>query len=173
MPNTATAPQNPPTMPTGKQVILVKAQETPWFVWLGLLVGGYLILHKSQSTQDAEDGRKRNQLRTELYGGAWTFAPPADPAAVLQAIQARQSTLVAVAKALKDAKGIFNDDESAVLSAFRNLRSRYEVKTMADGFAQGYGPDLGIATLGQWLDGFLTDENWGPIVRLINSMPVY
>jgi hypothetical protein len=78
-----------------------------------------------------------------------------------------------VAALIQDAKGAWNDDEDAAMSAFRQLRSLYEVLWVNKTFSYLF-PDAAFApTLGEWLDSFLSDAEWGRIVQYLRTLPKY
>lgn len=70
-----------------------------------------------------------------------------------------------------NAKGfmsIFNDNESAVYAAFRDLRNKIQVAQVAQGFSSRYSKDLY-----QFLRDMLSDSEMNEVLDIITAKPDY
>jgi hypothetical protein len=67
-----------------------------------------------------------------------------------------------------NAKGFFNDDESTILVAFRDLRNKIQVAQVAQGFSLRYSKDLY-----QFLRDMLSDSEMNEVLDIINAKPDY
>jgi hypothetical protein len=67
-----------------------------------------------------------------------------------------------------NAKGFFNDDESTILVAFRDLRNKIQVAQVAQGFSLRYSKDLY-----QFLRDMLSDSEMNEVLDIITAKPDY
>lgn len=67
-----------------------------------------------------------------------------------------------------NAKGFFNDDESTILAAFRDLRNKIQVAQVAQGFSLRYSKDLY-----QFLRDMLSDSEMNEVLDIITAKPDY
>ena len=142
----------------------------PWYAWLILTAGGYMLLKSVGSSLGDLVAQRRGKM-WELYDRNRAF-PGVTPARISAMIQ-RAPELGRMAVELKEAAGTFNDNEDAVYSVFRQLRSRYELYWLNKTFSYTY-PTASLAPqLGGFLDGILSDDEWIPIVRAVEPLPTF
>lgn len=72
-----------------------------------------------------------------------------------------------LAQQLKKAKGIFNDDESAVYSVFRIVKTQTQISQVAKVFF-----DLTGRELVSFLESFMNEKELAKIYELVNGLPV-
>lgn len=135
-----------------------------------LFFGGRAILQKLGIVQTASDQAaametqaQMQQLSTGNYfdpdywrtGGAGTL---------LLTVGAAQN----YAAILKNAKGILNDDESAVYGVFQSLKTRSQVSFLAMVFFQQYGQSM----LG-FLQSFLNESEMTTVAKITNKLPAF
>lgn len=135
-----------------------------------LFFGGRAILQKLGIVQTASDQAaametqaQMQQLSTGNYfdpdywrtGGSGTL---------LLTVGAAQN----YAAILKNAKGIFNDDEAAVYGVFQSLKTRSQVSFLAMVFFQQYGQSM----LG-FLQSFLNESEMTTVAKITNKLPAY
>lgn len=71
------------------------------------------------------------------------------------------------AKIIHDAKGYFNDDESAVYGVFRALKTKTQISSLSKGFFDLYKTDL----FG-YLQNFLNLNEMGIVAEICNKLPI-
>ena len=135
-----------------------------------LFFGGRAILQKLGIVETASDQAaaletqaQMQQLSTGNYfdpdywrtGGAGTL---------LLTVGAAQN----YAAILKNAKGVFNDDESAVYGVFQSLKTRSQVSFLAMVFFQQYGQSM----LG-FLQSFLNETEMTTVAKITNKLPAF
>lgn len=135
---------------------------------LGLLAGGALVLQKFGllPSKESRDQDKALQELDELAAFKRNYAQ-----SIAKGRKARQILLttpkaLAVAGMLKRAKGIFNDDESAVYSAFKELKTQSQLAQVAQVFFKEY--DLNLL---EFLNTFLNDKERARVFNLVKSLP--
>jgi hypothetical protein len=135
---------------------------------IGLLLGGGLVLQKFGLLPSAESKAQDKALEQldELAAFKRGYA-----ATIAKGRPARQVLLtaakaLAVAAMLKKAKGIFNDDESAVYSAFKEFKTQSQLAQVAQVFIQEYNTNLL-----EYLNTFLNDKERARVYSLINKLP--
>jgi len=69
---------------------------------------------------------------------------------------------------LKEAKGLFNDDEAAVLGIFQNMKTKSQVSYLSDVFQTIYGVSL-VA----FLLNFLSEDEFNQVAKIVNGLPDY
>lgn len=72
----------------------------------------------------------------------------------------------ALAARIKKAKGIFNDDELAVYSAFKTVRNKAQVSQLAETFQREYGMDLV-----EFLRDFMNEKELARVFDLVEILP--
>lgn len=70
-------------------------------------------------------------------------------------------------KIIYDAKGIFNDDESAVYGVFRALKCKTQISSLAKGFFDMYKTDLYA-----FLENVFNLEELGQLSEICNKLPI-
>jgi hypothetical protein len=119
----------------------------------GLLVGGYFvvraILQKLNIVDKPEDKAAKDKAAKDLkeqervlniWAGTINLAktlPKNKKAQILTKVGAES-----YAKQIKDAFGIFNDDEQKVFSVFRNIRFQTQIASLVDAYNRLYRKDL-------------------------------
>lgn len=92
------------------------------------------------------------------------------------ALLIRVATAKDYAKRIYDAMGYFTDDEAAVVSVFRLLRTQSQVSFLSDVFQQTYGTDL-IEFLkkgkGIMPEAGLNNDELSEIINIVNKLPKY
>jgi len=138
---------------------------------VGLLLGGGLVLQKF-GLLPSMDSIKNEKAASEL-----DKLPELRPGyAKKQAAEMgykKYSTMLlkpagalAVAAQLKRAKGIVNDDELGVYSAFKAVRYKTQVSQVAEVFKREYNLDLL-----EYLRTFLNDKELARVSSLIDGLP--
>lgn len=140
----------------------------PWYAWLILTAGGYFLLRSVGSSLGDLVAQRRGKL-WQLYDRNRGLAD-ATPAQ-LDAVRKRIPEISRMAVELKEAAGTFDDNEDAVYSAFRQLRSRYELLWLNKTFSYSFDNPSSAPQLGAFLDGILSDDEWIPIVRAVEPLP--
>lgn len=135
---------------------------------VGLLLGGGLVLQKFGLLPSAESKAQEKAIEQldELAAFKRGYA-----AAIAKGRPARQILLttpkaLAVAAMLKKAKGIFNDNESAVYSAFKEFKTQSQLAQVAQVFFQEYNSNLL-----EFLNTFLNDKERARVYSLIKNLP--
>jgi hypothetical protein len=82
-----------------------------------------------------------------------------------------------LAKRIYDALGVFSDDESAIFSVFRQLKSQSQVSYLAEYFGQKYKSDL-LDYLKRGYSSFnpasgLSAEELQIVLNIVNNLPKY
>lgn len=75
---------------------------------------------------------------------------------------------VAVAQQLKKAKGIFNDNESAVYSVFRTIEYQSQVSQVAAEFLK---LTKGVELL-TYLESFMNEKELAAVAAIVNKLPI-
>lgn len=151
------------------------AEMKDWSIAAAVVAGGGALLWWFLKT-DSRELRYDIPELWERIVPAYNDAPAADR----QSVQNRLPVLTGYAKKIADAPGFVNDNEQAVVSVFKLLRSRYELFWMAKLFQSGPPvPSLGVfegpgnPNLGEFLDAFLDGSDWDQVVDLIADLPKY
>lgn len=144
---------------------------------LGVL--GLVLISKVSAlfgpSQDEKDGQRRRAFRVlydrtvELGAGPLPAATVAD----LDVEEARANLLGRAGVVIQEAKGLLNDNEGSVVAAFSSLGSLYDVLWLNKTFSYLFPAPSFAPTIGEYLDGFLSDEDWGPVVRILDRLPKY
>lgn len=66
-----------------------------------------------------------------------------------------------------NAKGFFNDDESAVYGVFRALKSKTQISYLSEWFFYTYKQDLKA-----YLQSFLNENEFGNVATICNKLPI-
>lgn len=150
-------------------------------VWTLIAVGVLLVLDRMFKgvtdlfTDEAAANANRKGEFPELWdrnAPLFNDATPADLAAVRK--PERLAAIGTAAAMIKNAPGLVNDNEAAVLGAFRMLHSRYEILFMNIGLGGLLpGGTRYSQSLGAYLDGFLDDATWSAIVDYLSTLPKY
>lgn len=107
----------------------------------------------------------------ELYDRSRPF--PNATLANLNAVRARNNEIARIAVEIMDAAGTFNDNEGAIVAAFRQLRSRYEIYWLNRTFSYLFDRPEVAPQLGAWLDARIDDGEWIPILSTLNTLPAF
>lgn len=142
----------------------------PWFGWLALAGAAYFAINRVTASIEEVVAQRRGRL-WQLYDRNRGLAD-ATPAQAAR-LKARLPELGRMAVELHDAAGTFNDNEDAVYSVFRQLRSRFEVLWLNKTFSYTFPSASSAPQLGAYLDTFLDDSEWTPIVRAIEQLPAH
>lgn len=135
---------------------------------IGLLLGGGLVLQRFGLLQSKESAQRDQDVKSldELPAFKRGYA-----AAIAKGKPARQILLTtpkaaAVAAMLKRAKGIFNDNEGAVYSAMKELKTQSQLAQVAQVFFKEYDQNLL-----EYLRDFLNDKEQARVYSLIKNLP--
>lgn len=123
---------------------------------------------------DEEEAAKR-ALFPELYDSDASEFDNATPAQWADTVS-RLASIGIAAAAIKEAPGMVNDDEAAIAAAFRMMRTRLDVLALNNAFRGLFGWNGSTPTgpeIGVFLDGVLSDAEWLPIVRHLETLPKY
>lgn len=131
--------------------------------WIGGGVAAYLLIRRPEIVS-----AERRVRYWELYDRGRNF--PGATAADLQAMAARNLALARIALEIQDAVG-FTDNEEQIAGAFRQLRSRYELYWLNRTFAYLFENPATAPQLGAFIDARLSDEEWAPIMRTLDTLP--
>ena len=74
---------------------------------------------------------------------------------------------VALAKQVKNSKGLFNDNELALFSVFKTIRNKVQVSQLAQTFQQLYATDLV-----EYLRTFLNEAELARVYQLAEPLPI-
>lgn len=126
-------------------------------------------------SQDEKDGKRRS-LYPMLYDRTVTIGAGTLPDATLADLdveETRTAALGRMAAVIYDAPGLVNDNEGALVSAFAGLQTLYDLLWLNKTFSYLFTTPSVAPTIGEYLDGFLSDEEWGPLVRILDRLPKY
>lgn len=142
----------------------------PWYAWAAMAGTAYLLLRNVGASLSKLVAQRRSRI-WELYdrGRAFPGATPAQAVAMIP----RAAQLSSMAVDLREAVGTFNDNEDAIYSVFRQLRSRYELYWLNKTFAYLFTNSATAPQLGTYLDNVLNDDEWIPIVRAVEQLPTF
>lgn len=142
----------------------------PWFGWVALAAAGYFAINRVSASIEELVAQRRGRL-WQLYDRQRGLAD-ATPAQ-MDRLRARIPEISRMAVELLDAPGTFNDNEDAVYSVFRQLRSKYELLWLNKTFSYGFDNPSSAPQLGAFLDGFMNDSEWTPVVRAVEQLPAH
>lgn len=144
---------------------------------LGVL--GLVIISKLSNlfgpSQDEKDGQRRRSYPV-LYDRTVALGAGPLPAATLADLdveEQRANLLGRAAVVIYEAQGLVNDNEASVVAAFSGMASLYDVLWLNKTFSYLFPTPSTAPTIGEYLDGFLSDEDWGPVVRIFDRLPKY
>lgn len=142
----------------------------PWFGWIALAAAGYFAINRVTASIEEMVAQRRGRL-WQLYDrnrGLGDATP-----AQMDKLRARIPEISRMAVELYDAAGTFNDNEDAVYSVFRQLRSKFELLWLNKTFSYAFSNPSSAPQLGAYLDDFLNDSEWTPIVRAVEQLPAH
>jgi hypothetical protein len=86
------------------------------------------------------------------------------PTELLKAYGYNASKLLELSKALYDAKGLINDDETLVYNVFASLPNLFVASALTFTFKETYNKDLQT-----YLQSFLNESEYNKLVKILNS----
>lgn len=73
---------------------------------------------------------------------------------------------IALAKQVKDSKGVFNDDEDGLYSVFQQAGSKINLSYISYIFGREYNKSMS-----EYINGFTNQEERQKIIKLVNQLP--
>lgn len=125
--------------------------------------GGRKILQSFGLISDQRETRDLRELQSENYFNPTYWQQFGAGALILTESDAKRYS-----DTIKDAYGIFNDDENAIYAVFELLKTKSQVSYLALKFNQYYN----ISLLG-YLQSFLNDAELAKVAGIINKKPKY
>lgn len=86
----------------------------------------------------------------------------------------RDAATTAIAKKIYDAWGLFSDNDQAINSAIRQLRSQVQLSQVVAKYAELYNQDLLTRLKAPWwyLKDGLTTEQFAAVSRIVTALPI-
>lgn len=119
----------------------------------------------------AEEKKNKQILETVDFGSNNVnnpFSPIFAEKAPKGALLISSATGAEYSKILKNAPGVFNDDETAVYGVFNKLKTQSQVSNLAYWFNKYYHQDMFT-----FLKDFLNDSELGQVAKIVTSKPKY
>lgn len=135
----------------------------------GVLIGGifaYKLAQKFGLIKTASERQDQNLIKSgENVNDAnniWSPTAKIPKGAYLL----KMETGKLLSKKLWDAHSWYNDNEEAIYSVFRALKSQSQVSSLASWFSAFYKEDLYF-----WLKGILSESEFVTVLKIVNSKP--
>jgi len=132
-------------------------------IFAGVYFGGRKVLQSFGIISDQTETRDLRELETENYFNPNYWRQFGAGALILTESDARRYS-----DTIKDAYGIFNDDENAIYGVFELLKTKSQISYLALKFNQYYNMSL----LG-YLQSFLNESELAKVADIINKKPKY
>lgn len=149
-----------------------------------LLVGGAALIYvgalnpilKWLGIKDDKDDKKEgkeNAKAENAVGWNPSFWLTYRPAGVTICLMT-DAKATRLAKQIKDAWGVFNDDENAIYAAIREVRSQVQLSQLAAKYSSQYKTDLWTRLANPWnkLDDGLEPAELAIVSKIVNALPV-
>lgn len=140
----------------------------------GLFVGGYFIIKPileklglKQSSEEKEAGKKlkEQEVKYNIWGGIASIKKAAGSKKNIVLLTKNGSDYYA--KQIKDAFGMFNDNEEQVFNVFRAIRYKSQVASIVTSYSDLYKADL-LTTL----KSKLSTSEFNEVVNIIETKPL-
>lgn len=150
------------------------AEKTDWskfilpaggLLALGLVLQKFGLIPSQESAKQEKNVKLLDSLEEFKPGYGAKYAQKQGWQKVLQTLLTT-SGAHALAARIKKAKGIFNDNELAVYSAFKTVRNKAQVSQLAETFQREYGMDLV-----EYLREFMNEKELARVFELVEILP--